>query len=393
MATIDPTDATKQLSEFFILRIFSAVKPKMMAQFMNAITWQAAWLRHFFKWDRLVVGYALTDIPERVLEVYAIPETDKAVVERTLQRLHEQKEYQELKQYCRGPREEEEQLLPGMEYKTLLRDFEIQRKQALEQLRKRSSDFESAEQALVDQDKKLADASARKAELDTQKNAQETLVKNLNEEIASLEAGAATASASTQVRLAEKRLQRAAEQAKLDNTRLLLKQLAETQGVLQEQRLDMEALVKQHQKEFEEAQFQVARKRKFEGLRIPAYFLNVTIKVKPKNLPQYIEAMKKLSEDFRWDFIAAGRPPPPEGGIWPKKPLPVDQTPKLGENEIMHLWKFGDANELYQQMVELRENPQFSVIAKLTARESQMLMCDWEALSKTKRLPGTRSNP
>ena len=75
MANGNPSESEVQVPRFFILRTFSKVKPEKMAAFMNAITWQAAWLRYYFQWDRVVVGYALTDIPERVLEITASQRT------------------------------------------------------------------------------------------------------------------------------------------------------------------------------------------------------------------------------------------------------------------------------------------------------------------------------
>ena len=81
-----------------------------MADYMGALTWQAAWLRYHHEWNRVVVGYALTDIPERVLEVYGIPTTDKAVMERTMRSLREQPGYRELIQCCDQDQRAEELL-------------------------------------------------------------------------------------------------------------------------------------------------------------------------------------------------------------------------------------------------------------------------------------------
>ena len=53
----------------------------------------------------------------------------------------------------------------------------------------------------------------------------------------------------------------------------------------------------------------------------------------------------------------------------------------------MHLWSFEDADDLYRQMLMLRENERFVKLDRHTVKETQMLMCDWEALSKTKRVP------
>ena len=70
-----------------------------------------------------------------------------------------------------------------------------------------------------------------------------------------------------------------------------------------------------------------------QGLPCPDYFLTVTTTLKQDSRQSYIEGMTKLLEDFAWDFIAAGE--------------------HQSEHEIMNLWRFGDANDLYRQMVGL----------------------------------------
>jgi hypothetical protein len=118
------------------------------------------------------------------------------------------------------------------------------------------------------------------------------------------------------------------------------------------------------------------RELKFGRFRIPDYFLNVAIQVKPGSLAQFEAGMRSLTDDFKWEFIAAGEFPPPP-----------DIIAKEAEPEIMHLWKFGNANNLYQQMVELRENQRFAHLEQFTSKVIHILMCDWEALSRTKRPP------
>lgn len=382
MATVDSAAGAEQFSEFFILRTFRAVKQGMMAPFMDALTWQAAWLRHFFNWDRVVVGYSLTGIPESVLEVYAIPETDKAGVEKRLQLLHEQDEYKALRKCCDDSKVDQgsqEELLPAMEYKTFLRDFVIKRRKQLglcyaqvadAAARKANAEAEHKKQEeqfkveIVDERKKLLD---RRAVLNKQ-------IEKLKKEIAEAEKiDTAPRFLGARENLSQTKKDLEDTEEKLSKTNRDLVQLSAKEDDMQKQLSRMAGEVKKSEREMQEAQLQASSKKRFVDVRIPAYFLNDTIKVRPEQLATYSAGMKELLEDFKWDFLAAGQVPP--------SPLAPN------EDEIMHLWRFGDANALYQQMVELRENPRFDSLQKMTMNETQMLMCEWEALSKTKRLP------
>jgi len=368
MADGNPGKSESQVLSFLILRIFSTIKPRKMAAFMNAITWQAAWLRHRFKWDRVVVGYALTDVPERVLEIYGIPTGDLGHAQRVLERLRAQPEYQELRACCEGDREEDEMLLPAMEYKTSLRVImEPRVKEARLDAERKRIERELAENARQRQELRglqvqLAGArqrlnTARQGALSAPQRtqAQEVVaLRSSSQEIARFE---------REVIAVEKRIAR-----------------LPAEGILLSRESDFGNQLRQVEANLQLAQEEI--KRGLVGIRVPDYFLNVTIKMKSDVVPQYIEQMKKLLEDFAWDFIAAGSKLPPPNALGPDNP----------ETEIMHLWKFGDANDLYRQMVGLRESRRYSAITQLlTEPERQMLMCDWEALSKTKRTPQSRS--
>lgn len=366
MANGNPRESERQGSRFLILRTFSTVKPRKMATFMNATTWQAAWLRHHFHWDRVVVGYALTDIPERVLEIYGIPTNDLESARGILEELHAQDVYQELKECCEGSREQDEVLLPAMQYKTFLRDF----------MEERMDQFSLA---------------ALQREIQGRREENRTLLREVDElqaELAGLQArrsglqgglagnqGGSAGRQGTPDALVER--ERGAESQAV---MALERQIGDFQSriarlppgsTLLARDADFEAQLSRVEEDLRAAQ--ANHKRRFEGLRIPNYFLNVAIKLKRDALNAYIDGMTKLLEDFAWDFIAAGEHPPRPAG----EP----------EHEIMHLWRFGDANDLYRQMVELRESKRYSDLTEFFTEQRHMLMCDWEALSRTKRAP------
>jgi hypothetical protein len=327
-----------------------------------------------------VVGYALTDVPERVLEIYGIPQDDLDAVKEILGRLHEQKEYEELKKCCKGSREDDEELLPAMQYKTFLRDFVLARKAEFDLVAKKKR----AENELENHQKDL-DALARQRVALIQKSTQlQQAILSLASEIEA-ETGRSQADGgvdgtvgaqSSSADLEEKK-------KKLEAQKLQLRKVTDELAALPAKQAALEVLWGQKNAEVEQAKRQIQdeqdpgrRERKFADLRIPAYFLNVTIKVKHESLKDFTDGMRVLLEDFKWDFIAAGQLPPGH--------RPPQRGPS--EDEIMHLWKFGDANNLYQQMVELRENQRFADLERFTNEQIHMLMCDWEVLSNTQRL-------
>lgn len=388
MSNGDSKAQTDQIHRFSILRTFSTVLPGKMARFMNAITWQAAWLRHFFHWDRVVVGYALTDVPERVLEVYGIPDDDIEGARRTLEILHAQSEYDELRKCCKGQREDDEELLPAMQFKTFLNGIveRLTEERALAE-RKRGADQElevnrEALKALSGEEERIASQRTRLAQQIDKLAAQIEVARRTN-------AGQTTGGQGLEISQGGVRVQSVESISQLERKKVALEEessrLFKTLQKLSEDRRGLESTRNQKQEEvkgltteIQEARDPEKRKRKFADLLIPAYFLNVTIKVKPESLDEFKEKMKRLTEDFKWDFIAAGEHLPD---------VAFGEVQRNTGHEIMHLWKFGDANDLYRQMVELRENQRFSDIEKLTTQQTHMLMCDWEALSNTKRPP------
>jgi hypothetical protein len=372
MANGNPGEGEQQVSRFLILRTFSTIKPKKMAAFMNAITWQAAWLRHRFQWDRVVVGYALTDVPERVLEIYGIPTDDLARAQRVLDRLRRQPEYQMLKECCEGAREEDEALLPAMQYKTSLRVLmEPRIKEAgLNARRRELQRTRTANQRqLVEVDKLQTELNKAQVEFN---RAQAVLsgAQSVAAVARAAPAGAARVDAREEARQNVARLGQRINEVRNRIALLPARPTLIARGA------EIGTQLSQVEKELQEAREEL--KRRLQEIRVPDYFLNVSIKLKRTALPAYVEQMTRLLEEFAWDFIAAGEHLPPpvlfEAGMEP--PL-----------EIMHLWRFGDANDLYRQMVGLRESRRYSAITQLlTEPERQMLMCDWEALSKTKKL-------
>ncbi|QRN96805.1 hypothetical protein JRI60_48835 [Archangium violaceum] len=350
-----------QVSHFLILRTFSTVKPKKMAVFMNAITWQAAWLRHHFQWERAVVGYALTDVPERVLEIYGIPTGDIERAESILKKLRAQDEYQELKECCEGGREDDEMLFPAMQYKTFLRGFMEQhmKELGLNARRREIQKDREVNRAL------LAEFNALRARL---ANA-ETELAGARGRLSGLSAAQASAAAA---RESDSQAVSRLEQ-QVDSFRKSLARLP-PQPTLTARENEFGRQLGQVEKDLQSAQ---EIKRGLKSIPVPDYFLTVSIKLKQGMLPEYVQQMTLLLEEFAWDFMAAGEKLPPPG-ILENRSLPVP--------EIMHLWRFGDANDLYRQMVGLRESRRYSAITQLLSEpERQMLMCDWEAISRTKK--------
>ncbi|WP_375767464.1 hypothetical protein NR798_38175 [Archangium gephyra] len=383
MANGNPGEAQQQVSRFFILRTFSTIKPKKMASFMNAITWQAAWLRHRFQWDRVVVGYALTDIPERVLEIYGIPTDDRASAEQILATLHQQHEYQELKECCEGVREDDEILLPAMQYKTSLRDLmEPRMKEAGLNARRRELQRNRTvnRRQLLEFDKLQTDLAGAHAELERAHGVLSGAQGGLSgaQGVPGREGASADAQAVDAREAAREAVNRLGVRINEINKRIAN---LPPRPTLSAREAEFGTQLSEVNKELQE--IQDAIKRQLEGIRIPDYFLNVSIKLSRTALPAYIEQMTKLLEEFAWDFIAAGEQLPPPGRF---------REGEEPDHEIMHLWRFGDANDLYRQMVGLRESKRYSAITQLLSEpERQMLMCDWEALSKTKRPSPIRS--
>ncbi|WP_257462212.1 hypothetical protein [Archangium lipolyticum] len=332
---------------------------------MNAITWQAAWLRHHFKWVRVLVGYALTDIPERVLEIYGIPTNDLERAQRILEKLRAQDEYQELKACCDEGREGDEVdgvLLPAMQYKTFLKDFmeEHMKQLGLENSRRQlQREREANRMQLARFDKLQADLDNTRKRLagarDRLSGPQGTSA--VADADASSAARQEVSRLEKEVRSFEELIASLPTRSILnDREKTFLRRLSDVEKDLKKSKEDLN--------------------RQLDAIRVPDYFLNVTIKLSHDALPAYIQEMTMLLEEFAWDFMAAGE----------KLPLPADVVARVPTgHEIMHIWRFGDANDLYRQMVGLRESRRYSAVRRLlTDTERQMLMCDWEAISKPK---------
>jgi hypothetical protein len=168
----------------------------------------------------------------------------------------------------------------------------------------------------------------------------------------------------------------------IEGARRELERLSREQVELEARQPQLQAEVNRRTEEVRNERDPRKRESKFGPFKIPEYFLNVAITVKPDSMDAFTEGMERLTRDFKWEFIAAGRHLPK-----------ADTLPKEAGTRVMHLWKFGDADNLYQQMVELRENQQFAQVEQFTSEVVQMLMCDWEALSETKKLPPFREQP
>jgi hypothetical protein len=405
MANGNSDEGEGQLSRFLILRTFRTIKPEKMATFMNAITWQAAWLRHHFQWDRVVVGYALTDVPERVLEVYGIPTEDLGRAQGELATLHEQPEYGALISCCQDPQPDDEALLPAMQYRTFLStlmgprikeaNLKTRRKTIQRQLQENKKVLEELGAARVDLVK--ARANFDKADFERAQNDLGRLQGNLGRLQGRL-GTAQLAFTGLQPSLEALQLEPSAVQGAkpavgtgglvvqqpLVIRRLLEdseKKLIASEKVVKEKEANLGRQLSEAMRELKPVQQQILDLLR--NIRVPDYFLNVTIRLKTGEdeeevLRAYTDQMKLLLEEFAWDFIAAGE----------RLPSPKRATGEKRGPEIMHLWRFGDANDLYRQMVGLRESRLYSAITQLLGEpERQMLMCDWEALSRTKRLP------
>lgn len=347
---------------FWMLRTFSTVQRGMMARFMGGLTWQAAWLRHFFGWDRAVVGYALTDIPERVMEIYTIPSWIKDVdsAREVLKKLHAQPEYKQLESYCSGERRKEEAVLPTAPYQTSLQRFF--------EMRQRERD-------LVDEvSRNEADLKQLDAKVDSARKEVQRLTWDFNDadrKYKRLEKQVMAGADDLIDELEQAKNDRADSESKLGEGERKRDELEVAQSHARE-------LLRDAEERMHGAQSPAERCKEYLKIGIPAYFLDVTIKVKPRPeaWDEFVEGMRKLIGDFKWKFIAAGRRLPKKtlGGVNP------------GE-QIMNLWGFNDANALYLQMVELRENERFVAVQNVVGDELQMLMCEWEALSGTKGIP------
>jgi hypothetical protein len=362
------------------LRTFSEVLPGKMASFMNALTWQAAWLRHFHQWDRVAVGYALTDVPERVLEVYGIPGADLEEANKVLVQLHAQREFEALRACCVNPREDDEELLPAMPFNTFLNGFVETRKQE----RALAASKKSAERELVVNQEELKALPATQIRLELQRDKLRGRITEIETATRGLRAASGQAVQAADVG------SRAAQAAELEreraevNTRLIavvdqIQALPRRKLALEARQPLLQTAVDGLAAQVRDERDPVKRELKFGKFRIPSYFLNVAITVKPGMLEPFVTGMGRLADSFKWEFIAAGKNPPP-GNI----------RTEDAEAKVMHLWKFGDADNLYQQMVELRENQQFAEVEQFTSKVLHMLMCDWEALSETKRPPPFR---
>jgi ABC-type phosphate transport system auxiliary subunit len=360
-------------SDFMILRTFSMTKPGAKALYMNALNWQAAWLQEHFNWVRVVVGYALTDIPERVLEIYGVPlpEKDLAVARKVLESLHAQPEYALLLECCREDLPREEELLPALGFDTRLKEvieaimaeqgLVVRRRSALQELERLRGELATA------------DASVKK--LEGQVAAAIENISKLELQLAQLE-GQRSRNLDDQIRTLRERI--AKERLRLTRLQDDLKAAKAHKAGLESQQAKTQQELTQVEQQLREAMDPVKRAQTYEMmLNLPAYFLNVTIHVKPGFMKTFEEGMQTLAHDFKWDFLAAGRPLPGTGA-------PGGEP---GSETVMNLWGFKDANNLYQQMLELQENVRFAALEEITGDESQMLMCDWEALSGMKRPP------
>jgi hypothetical protein len=362
-------------SDYLMLRTFSTVKQGKMASFMNALTWQAAWLRHCFGWDRVVVGYALTDVPERVMELYAVPISlnDIARARDVLSQLHAQTEYKELAECCEEHRQEVEKLIPAMDFDTRIKHFIDERRKE----RGLVEHARGAEAHLKQLQEKLEDAVRREKALIASINSVDLVLKDLNQRLNKLERLDKDMPGERKLDTVDglKKLikQNVALRAKYENDLTAARQ--EKSG-LESQQAPARQSVEEARKAIQDAQDPERRKEKFKDvIKIPAYFLVVLLKVNPEFWNKFEEGMEKLARHFKWDFVAAGR----------HLPEPEDVVPS--SHEVMNLWTFNDANDLYRQMTELRESQPFAKLDAITKDEKQMLMCDWEALSRTKRAP------
>jgi hypothetical protein len=370
-AAVEPGEG----SDFLMLRTFSTVKQGMMASFMNALTWQAAWLRHCFRWDRVVVGYALTDVPERVMELYAVPISLKEIARarEILERLHVQPEYKQLAECCVEIRQEVEELIPAMGLDTRLKHFINERRKEhglVEQGR-------GAEENLQQLQAKFEGAVRKERELIANINRVDLVLKDLNQRLDRLdrmEKDMPEARVLDTVEGLKKLITKnVAQRARYEDE---LKVVRQEKSGLESQQAQARQAVKEAQKAIQDAQDPEKRRDKFKDvIKIPAYFLVVLLKVNPGSWDKFEEGMEKLARHFKWDFVAAGR-----------HLLEPGKT-DLVSDEVMNLWTFNDANDLYRQMIELRESQPFAALDALTTDEKQMLMCDWEALSRTKRAP------
>jgi hypothetical protein len=298
MANDESKTVKQETVDFLMLPIVSNVNRGMMPKFMNGITWQAAWLWHRFKWVQAVVGYALTEVPEKVLEIYAIPENNLQQAQAQLDQLKAQPEYQTEVKAClkTSPDDKTVPWFHAQSYKTSLSDSILKLQQQISVIQK---DERNVADRQVAYDNWLKASQAATPETDV----------FLKSELA----------------LAKKTLQ-------------------------------------QHQDELEKEHRAVHE-------HIPPYFLAATIKVnKPSTtgddpLGNYNREMSDLIRNIkRWECIAAGHA-------------------NEDSYDLMHIWKFGSADDLYRQMVELRENEVFSDLERYITEESQTLMCNWEAVA------------
>lgn len=356
---------TETDSDFLMLRTFTLVKPGMMPQFMNALTWQAAWLRRFFKWDRVVAGYALTDVPERVMEIYAVPvsRTEIASAQRVLEKLHEQPEYKNDLARCRkAPQWDEEELIPALGFETRILRFLNERKKE----RGLVDSKKEADDKLRHTQEELAGSVKQVKLLTSDRDEADRNVRRLSKQIEE-EGDPDGRVGRHRDEWKEKLL---AKQQELDGEEQNRSRLELERTGAQERLDEARELVRRARDPGE-------RKKKFSVMvDIPAYFLIVSLKVNPQSLKAFEDGMRVLAQQFKWDFVVAGHQLPGRGA---------------GEADrgdgVMNLWTFSDANDLYRQMIVLRESQPFAELDALTVEEKQMLMCEWEALAGTKRAP------